>query len=470
MKRTLASLIFALAFTTALHAQDTRTVTQPVIPTICSKHGGEIKVTSGDLNSTDNTHFDTSRIQSALNSCPSGQAVELLIGTSYNGVSGTYNAFQIQPITIPAGVTLVIDSGVTVFASINPRDYDVSSGSCGIVATSSAGCTPLISVTNAAGAGIMGAGVINGRGGDTLENTSPSTTWWGLSNTAQTLGETQYNPILLVVKSSNNFTLYETSFVNAPIAHVVYNYGNGFTAWGITINTPYNARNTDGLDIGNSQNVTVTNSVLSDGDDNVAIGSASGAAATDYTISNTHIFAGHGVSIGSITSSGVSNILVNTVSFSGTVGDSNSTALRIKSAADRGGLVNNVTYENICIQNSSYPLQLNPHYNTNSGTEYPHFTNITYHNVHVLTAGKVEIEGYNSSYLSTLTLNNVVFDSLPSNDITPAPEYATITLGPDPVSTNLTAYLTGTGVTVHDDINDSNAAYSCPSSAFGTHP
>jgi polygalacturonase len=453
-----------------LAAQDTRTVTQPVIPTVCSIHTAEITVTDGDLDSTDNLHFDTSRIQSALNNCAAGEAVELAVGTTYDGVSGNYNAFQLQPISIPSGVTLLIDSGVTVFASINPRDYDVSSGSCGIVASSSDGCTPLITVSSATGSGIMGPGTINGRGGDTLQNTTPSTTWWGLSSTAQTDDLNQYNPILVRITSSNNFTLYETSFVNAPIAHIVYNYGDGFTVWGITINTPYNARNTDGLDIGNSQNVTVTESTISDGDDNVAIGSASGSAATNYSITNDHIFSGHGVSIGSITESGVSNILVDTVSFSGDTSDSNSTALRIKSAADRGGLVNNVTYENICIQNVNYPLQLNPHYNSNSGTEYPDFTNIGFHNVHVLTAGDVELEGYNSSYISTVTLDNVIFDSLPSSDVTPAPEYATITLGPGPVSSNLTSELTGTGVTVINDVDNSDAAYSCPSSAFGTAP
>jgi len=464
----LALIPFALAAT--LHAQDTRTVTQPTIPSNCAAITGEITATADDLNSTANAHFDTSRIQSALNSCTSGHALELSIGTTYNGVVGTYNAYQIQPITIPSGVTLVIDQGVTVFASINPRDYDVSSGSCGIVASSSAGCKPLITIASGSGSGIMGPGVINGRGGDTLQNTSPSTTWWGLSATAQTEGLSQYNPILVVASSANNFTLYETQFENAPIAHIVYNYGTGYTVWGITTNTPWSARNTDSLDIGNSQNVTVTQSTLSGGDDDVAIGSASGQEAEDYTISNNHVFGGHGVSIGSITESGVANILVENNTFSGYTGDSNSIALRIKSAADRGGLVNNVQYENICVQNSSYPLQVNPHYNSNSGTEYPHFTNIGFHSVHVLTAGEVELEGYNATYPATITLDNVVFDTLPSSDITPAPEYETITLGPGPVSTNLSNYLTGTGVTVNNDITNGNSPYSCPASAFATPP
>jgi len=47
---------------------------------------------------------------------------------------------------------LLIDPGVTVYASLNPRDYDIASGSCGIVAASSAGCKPLIGVSGVANA------------------------------------------------------------------------------------------------------------------------------------------------------------------------------------------------------------------------------------------------------------------------------------------------------------------------------
>jgi polygalacturonase len=464
--------VIAVGGTGAALAQDTRTVTQPSIPTTdCAHLTGEITATADDLNSAANAHFDTSRIQSALSSCASGQAVQLSIGTTYNGVSGHYNAFQIQPITIPAGVTLVIDQGVTVFASLNPNDYAVTSGSCGLVASGiSASCKSLITISSANNTAIMGAGIINGRGGDVMENTSPTTTWWNLLATAGTAGENYARPPLISIISSNNVILYEIQIENAPQQHVIYNYGNGFTVWGITINTPYSAQNSDGLDIGNSQNVTVTESTLSDGDDDVAIGSASGAEAEDYTISNNHVFAGHGISIGSITSSGVANILVENDTFNGNTADGVATALRIKSAADRGGLVNNVQYDNICIENSHSPLQINPHYNTNSGTEYPHFTNIGYHNVHVLTAGDVDIQGYNPTYTSTVTLDNVIFDSLPSGDITPAPEYATITLGPGPVSSNLTSGLIGTDVIVNNDVSNTNAPYSCPASAFGTVP
>src|SRR6266700_5094666 len=72
------SSLFLLSITVLpAHGQDSRTVTEPVIPTVCSIHTATIASTNGDLSSTNNAHFDTARIQAALNICPSGQAVEL---------------------------------------------------------------------------------------------------------------------------------------------------------------------------------------------------------------------------------------------------------------------------------------------------------------------------------------------------------------------------------------------------------
>jgi len=433
------------------HGQGARTVTEPVIPSVCSVHTATIASTNSDLSSTNNAHFDTARIQAALNTCASGQAVEL---QAANG----NDAFQIQPITIPAGVTLLIDPGVTVYASINPRDYDIASGSCGIVAATSAGCKPVIGVSGAANAAVMGGGVINGRGGDTL--TGLTSSWWQLSAQAKTLSSNQFNPRLIQVSGSNNFTLYQITLVNAPLFHVTYGSGSGFTAWGVTINTPSTSRNTDGIDPGNGSNFTVTESSISDGDDNVAIG-ASNTATSHATISNNYFGSGHGVSIGSFTQSGVSNVVVNNLAISGTANDGNDTGIRIKSDSSRGGLVQNISYSNVCIQNVAHPIQFNPFYTTATGSLIPSFQNISLHNVHVLTEGKVMLEGHDSTHLLGLTMDNVIFDKLVSSDVTA--QNANITLGPGPV--NFTPV--GTGVSVGNRVTNSNAPFSCTSAFPG---
>ncbi len=84
--------------------------------------------------SAETTPPDTSRIQSALNGCAgSGHAVVLAPG-------GSDNAFLSGPLTVPGGVTLVIDAGATLYAARNPASYQVSGqAACGTVASSDNG-------------------------------------------------------------------------------------------------------------------------------------------------------------------------------------------------------------------------------------------------------------------------------------------------------------------------------------------
>src|SRR5205823_14590492 len=104
-------------------------------------------------------------IQKALDSCPAGQAVGLTAGAFYAG-----------PLQLRAGVTLLVDRGATLFASTNPRDYDLTPGSCGVVNEAGHGCKPLIGAEGIGGAGVMGDGTIDGRGGEKL--TGQNVSWW----------------------------------------------------------------------------------------------------------------------------------------------------------------------------------------------------------------------------------------------------------------------------------------------------
>src|SRR5215472_10609477 len=118
--------LFLAASTLLSFAQDSRTVTEPVFPVSCTVLTAQLPTVNGDLAPGSENSFDTTRIQNAINACPQGQAVELAADNSGN------NAFLIQPISLVTGVTLLVDPGVTVFASRNPRDYDVQANSCGI--------------------------------------------------------------------------------------------------------------------------------------------------------------------------------------------------------------------------------------------------------------------------------------------------------------------------------------------------
>lgn len=443
----------------ALPAQDTRTVTEPGIPPVCTQLTAQLNAGTTGLPLSSETIYDTPRIQSALDLCPAGQAVELR-------PAGSNNAFLMAPIRIPRGVTLLVDAGATVFASRNPRDYDAnSSKTCGTITASGSGCVPLITVNRADGAGLMGYGIIDGRGELPLliDGAPSNASWWDLANQANVQRLSQNCPRMLQVNNTSGFTLYKITLMNSPNFHVAMGTDTNFTAWGVKIVTPYDARNTDGIDPGYSSNVTITNSYISDGDDNVAVGGNNPPGAMNISVTNSHFGDGHGASIGSYTLAGVSNVLFDHISFAGDAANGNETGLRIKSDISRGGLVQNVTYRNICMQNVRHAIVIDPFYtNGATGNLVPHYDNIVLENVHATTEGTVLIEGHDANVPTTITLNNVQVDNVKASDVTG--QYVSYTLGPDPV--NFGSMLKGTGVTVTNNVSSSNPPYDCPASMF----
>ena len=466
--------LFANGAGSRLGAQDTRTVNEPVFPATCATLAAQQTIANGLP--TSETSFDTPTIQTALNSCAVGKAVELTVG----GTGGINNAFLIKPLNIPTGVTLIVDGGVTVFASRNPADYQstaTGAEACGTVGVAGNGCLPLISINSnntSTGAGIMGYGVINGRGGEKLlvNGVTQTSSWWDLANQANTGNAAQNNPILLLAKKAANFTLYKISLLNSPMFHVKYQNASGFTVWGVKIVAPYTARNTDGIDpTDNVSNITINNSYISDGDDMVAVGAnGNGNSASNITISNTQTYSGHGISIGSYTSGGVSNMLVTNVNMAGNLSDSNAGGLKIKSAQDRGGLVNNIQYSNICIQNERYPLQFNPIYNNNPGTSYPSFTNIGLQKISITANNnqnfsQVQLQGLDANHPTGVTFDNLNISN--GFAVTPQAHYINIMLGPGPVTPTQLQSLTGPGITYSGNItNPSEARYNCPAGNY----
>ena len=100
------------------HRRIRRTVVEPTFPSSCSQLTAQLAIVNGEPNSE--TAFDTARIQGALNACPARP------GGRAASPSGTERRVRHQPITIPSGVALLVDGGVTVFASRNPADYQAA--------------------------------------------------------------------------------------------------------------------------------------------------------------------------------------------------------------------------------------------------------------------------------------------------------------------------------------------------------
>src|SRR5580692_1341021 len=107
-------------------AQDTRHVTEPKFPPSCAVLTARLLSQRATIAGSDESRSDTERIQQAMDRCKPGHAVELM-------VSAGYDSFLSGPLQLRRGVTLLVDKGVILFGSRNPRDYDVVPGLCGTI-------------------------------------------------------------------------------------------------------------------------------------------------------------------------------------------------------------------------------------------------------------------------------------------------------------------------------------------------
>ena len=427
----LSFLVAALA--TGLLAQDRRIVLEPHIPPVCAQLDANLAAPHGLLTDADEHRLDTERIQKAIDRCGSGKAVEL------RG-SGDRNIFLAAPFYLQPGVTLLIDRNTALYASRNPRDYDVTPGSCGVVDRNGHGCKPFILANHAPHSAIMGDGAIDGRGGETL--LGQNTSWWDLAHLAKINDMKQNCTRILIVRESDDFVLYRITLRNSPNFHVAIEKTNGFTAWGVKIDTPATARNTDGIDPSASTNVSIVHSYIRTGDDNVAIKAGGAGVSSHITVAHDHFYSGHGMSIGSETSGGVNAVRVSDLTIDGA-----DNGLRIKSDPSRGGAVQDVVYEDICIRDVKNPIILTPRYTTFPGKLLPVYRDITLKDVHVVTPGQVTLDGFDAEHKLGVTLDNVFGSNggLPASTIHTS--NAVITLGPrlgdlvpagDPVGENVT--------------------------------
>jgi polygalacturonase len=466
-------------------------------------------------------------------------AVRLVVNAS-----GPGNGFISGPLTLPSGVTLWIDKGVTLYGSRDAKAYapNLAGPYCANTAVSSSkagssgNCLPLIGGNNLVNSAVMGDGRIDSRGyaeivttdklyplmkvdmtcsntyaayakgtlaadgtscdngGTTVDSKSSARnmTWWDLAylgNMVQngTTGfGSQSNFRMMVFNYAKNLTLYRITLNNSANFHVVPSGVDGLTVWGVKVQTPSlaafanpagngnplytgevfnedNVKNTDAFDPGSAgkalqdylatgsttksaakmsfdgylKNFVFAYNYVSTGDDDMAFkGSAnpspagSGLPGIDgkrdvrsdrkygMVVAHNHIYYGHGISVGSETNAGVTNIEVYDNSF----WDSEE-GLRIKSDYARGGEVSNVHYENICIKNGLNALLFTPYYSTKAlpagGPLFPNFHDITMNNVRIQGKTAVKLQGFqantggynNPQYPLGMTMTNVVADN-----------------------------------------------------------
>ena len=183
---------------------------------------------------------------------------------------------------------------------------------------------------------INGGGVMDGQGA----------AWWTAFNANNAV---QRPPAMIEITNCTGVTVTGITVQNSPEFHIQF-LGNSANvlASGLTITAAWPSPNTDGIDL-RGTNINIQNCYISDGDDLVQIGGSQ--LCSGVTVQGCTFGTGHGLSIGSITTGGVNNVLVNNCVFNGT-----QYGLRLKSDRTNGGPVSNITYSNITMSN----IMVNP--------------------------------------------------------------------------------------------------------------
>lgn len=223
-----------------------------------------------------------------------------------------------------------------------------------------------------------------------------------MANDAKEKKLKQNNPRLIQINHSQDITLSNIHLINSPNFHVVFKESDGLMVWGIQIQTPSYARNTDGIDPISSKNVIVAYSQISTGDDNIAIKANTQSAQNMYFFHN--IFGtGHGLSIGSETNGGVFNIKVDDLAM-----DHTTNGLRIKSDQSAAGEVANISYNHVHMHDVKYPIVIDTVYENKSGHNQANWHNLTYNDITANT-GTVLIDGSNAQTPFNLDMSPVRF-------------------------------------------------------------
>ena len=414
-KTTLIVVLLAMPAGFSTLAQDTRPVNVPAMPPVCVTLQAEL---TAPLTPADEVWLDTERLQAAIDHCAPGNAVELK-------TEGDHNAFLSGSLEMRKGVTVWIDRGVTVYASRDPKDFEVKPGSCGVLNDDAKrGCRSLFEDERANNSGVLGDGIVDGRGGARLMSDGKETqrSWWELAGDAAENSHVQA-PQLIATDHADDFTVYRVTLKNAPGAALDFEHGDGLTVWGILIDAPAEARNAGGVEINSAKNVMVTQSYLRSGGD-IEL-QAAGGETKNISLLHDHLYGGRGMAIGPETSGGVSAVLVRDVTE-----DAPENGLRITS---HSGLVKDVTYEDVCIRKSAAPMELVSNNSQRGKAKGPVVDNIVMRRVRVYGGGKLQLLGMDASHRIGIQFDGVLLDD-PDGNYAFAANHADMTLGPGPVN------------------------------------
>jgi polygalacturonase len=240
-------------------------------------------------------------------------------------------------------LNLQIEKDATLLISDEPADIKSSS-------KGSFGC---ISVADCHDLSITGQGTIDGQGQK----------WWSKFHKPKE-GDTApvtRRPYLLQITKCNHLLVQDVLLTNSPMFHLVPKECQNVTIRNVQIKAPATAPNTDGIDP-SGWNFLIDHCTFNVGDDCIALKPTSQIdpdqpSCQNFTITNCTFLHGHGMSIGGQTNGGLKHLIVRDCTFDGT-----DAGIRMKAARGAGGLVEDITCENLTMKNVKNTIMITSFY------------------------------------------------------------------------------------------------------------
>jgi polygalacturonase len=290
----------------------------------------------------DGKTMNTKALQGAVDACvkAGGGVVEVPAGK-----------YLTAAFTLGNGVDLNLEKDAIIIFSDKMDDYAITNNRY----------ENFISATDCHDVAVTGEGTIDGQG----------EVWWKEFKAKKTA--MPHRPFLVVFTRCQRVLVEGVTLHDSPMEHLVPKQSQDVMVRNVTITVhdPLLAKNTDGVDP-SGRNIVITHCTLDTGDDNVAVKPTdrydpSRPAVENLLISDCTCLHGHGISIGGQSYGGMSKMVVRNCTFDGT-----DAGIRAKAPRSAGGLVEDLTYENLTMKNVTYAISITSYYPESSAPKDLH--------------------------------------------------------------------------------------------------
>ncbi|PSS13594.1 Polygalacturonaseprecursor [Actinidia chinensis var. chinensis] len=235
----------------------------------------------------------------------------------------------------PCADNLIIQIEGTIVAPDEPKNWDPKNPRI------------WLNFFNLTGVVFQGGGVIDGSGNK----------WWAASCKKNKSNPCKGAPTALTIDSSLAVKVKGLTIQNSQQMHFVVSRSDSVRLSDVQISAPGDSPNTDGIHITESTNVVLQNCKIGTGDDCISIVNAS----SNIKMKTIYCGPGHGISIGSLGKDNSTGIVTNVVLDTAFLKDTTN-GLRIKTWQGGSGSVQSIRYQNVRMENVSYPIIIDQFY------------------------------------------------------------------------------------------------------------